>query len=81
MPDAHFAMGPACRVKLFDIARGLPQRGEGQYRRHWGFAPALWNLYFRERVNLGASLNVVRSLEAGAGNASVDTDAAIAAAD
>ena len=54
---------------------------EGQYRRHWGFAPALWNLHFRVRVNLGASLSIARSLGAGAGHESVDTDAAIAAAD
>ena len=30
----HMAMGPACKVKLFDLTRGLPQRIEGQYRRH-----------------------------------------------
>ena len=41
----------ACEVKLFDLTRGLPQRIEGQYRRHWGFLPGLWNLYFREQVN------------------------------
>ena len=44
--EHHCYEGPACKVKLFDITRGLPQRIEGQFRRHWGFAPALWNLYF-----------------------------------
>ena len=48
-PGIHSYVGPACKVQLFDITRGLPQRIEGQYRRHWGFTPALWNLYFRER--------------------------------
>ena len=46
-------------VKLFDITRGLPQRVEAQYRRHWSFAPGLWSLYFREQINLGASLGAV----------------------
>ena len=77
----HAAVGPACRVKLFDITRGLPQRIEGQYRRHWGFTPALWNLYFRERINLGPGLGVKRQLvDVGAGT-ELETDAAIAAAD
>jgi hypothetical protein len=61
MPKAmakHSEVGPACRVKLFDITRSLPQRIEGQFRRHWGFAPAVWNLYFREQLNLGISLSV-----------------------
>ena len=54
----HGTVGPASRVRLFDLTRGLPQRIEGQYRRHWGFTPGLWNLYFRERINLGVSLSV-----------------------
>ena len=81
MPDAHFAAGPAREVGLFDVARGLPQRVEGQYLRHWGIAPALWKLHFRERVNLGASLIVAKSLGTGGGNQSADTGAVIAAAD
>ena len=81
LPDAHFAVGAACEVKLFDITRGLPQRIEGQFRRTWGFAPALWNLYFRECVNLGASLSIKRGQQLqGPGSESVETDAAIAAA-
>ena len=32
--ERHVTPGPACRVKLFDITRGLPQRIEGQFRRH-----------------------------------------------
>ena len=37
----HSRVGPASKVKLFDITRGLPQRIEGKFRRHWGFTPAL----------------------------------------
>ena len=82
LPNAHFAMGSASQVKLFDLTRGLPQRIEGQFRRTWGFTPALWNLYFRERVNLGASLSIKRGQRLHApGAATVETDAAIAAAD
>ena len=81
MQPHHMAMGPACKVKLFDLTRGLPQRIEGQYRRHWGFTPALWNLYFREQVNLGISLNVQRTKLDTEGDDNVATDAAIAAAD
>ena len=81
MQPHHTAMGPACKVKLFDLTRGLPQRIEGQYRRHWGFTPALWNLYFREQVNLGISLNVQRTKLDTEGDDNVATDAAIAAAD
>ena len=78
---AHSHVGPACKVQLFDITRGLPQRIEGQYRRHWGFAPALWNLYFRERINLGVGLSVKRVCEVSSPSSSIDTDAATAAAD
>ena len=46
-------------VKLFDLVRGLPQRVEAQFRRHWSFTPGLYNLYFREQVNLGISLSAV----------------------
>ena len=81
LPSEHAAVGTACEVKLFDITRGLPQRVEGQYRRHWGFTPALWNLYFRERVNLGIGLSVKRSLSDACAGHEVETDAAIAAAD
>ena len=68
--------------KLFDLTRGLPQRIEGQFRRSWGFAPALWNLYFRDRVNLGASLSIKRGLQLQERSAdTIETDAALAAAD
>ena len=67
-------------MHLFDLTRGLPQRIEGQYRRHWGFAPALWNLYFRECVNLGASLKVKREIKASTPHDTVEQDAAQAAA-
>ena len=79
--DTHMVVGPACRVQPFDLAHGLPQRIEGQYRRHWSFTPALWNLYFRECVNLGISLSVKRSVLDTTGAQQVETDAPIAAAD
>ena len=81
LPIAHAAVGTACEVKLFDITRGLPQRVEGQYRRHWSFTPALWNLYFRERLNLGVGLSVKRNLADASSGQEVETDAALAAAD
>ena len=68
-------------MKLFDLTRGLPQRIEGQYRRHWGFTPALWNLYFRECINLGVGLSVKRASNAMTAGTEVETDAAMAAAD
>ena len=52
---------------------------EGQYRRNWSFAPALWNLYFRERINLGASLVVKDTVQAGHVTKVQDTDMAEAA--
>ena len=70
----------AAKVKLFDITRGLPQRIEGQFRRHWSLTPALWNLYFRERVNLGASLSIRNSSSVEASQEDVEQDAAMAAA-
>jgi hypothetical protein len=60
MPECnpgHSAIGPACTVKLFDVTRSLPQRIEGQFRRHWGFAPAIWNLYFRVFSRTNKMLN------------------------
>ena len=59
-------VGPSCRVLLFDLAKSLPQRIEGQYRRHWGLAPGLWNLYFREKINLGISLKVKHKVDVAA---------------
>ena len=46
----------AAEVTLEDCVRGLPRRIEAQFRRHWSFAPALWHLYFRERVNFSKHL-------------------------
>ena len=37
----HGFEGPACKVKLYDITRGLPQRIEGQFRRHCFYASIL----------------------------------------
>ena len=76
----HRLVFPPCKVQLFDITRGLPQRIEGQYRRHWGFAPAAWNLLFRSNVNQGASLSVKRKQLDDASNPHMETDAAMAAA-
>ena len=42
-------------------------------------APALWNLYFRERINLGASLVVKDAVQAGDVTKVQDTDMAEAA--
>ena len=82
LSNEHVAVGPAAMVKLIDLTRGLPQRIEGQFRRSWGFAPALWNLYFRERVNLGASLSIKRGQQHQEKSAEIlETDAAMAAAD
>ena len=45
-------------VTLADLVAGLPRRIEGQFRRHWVFAPLLWNLWFRERVLRSRSLAI-----------------------
>ena len=76
----HSEVGPACRVKLLDITRSLPQRIEGQFRQHWGFAPAVWNLYFREQLNLGISLSVKQASSIHTPADSRAEDAAMAAA-
>ena len=75
----HQAVGPACPVKLSDIARALVQRIESQFRRDWAFAPAVWNLFFREKINLGISLSVKRNADVASHDC--ETDAAMAAAD
>ena len=79
--EEHREILPSCKVKLFDITRGSPQRIEGQYRRHWSFAPAMWNLLFRANVNLGASLFVKRkAMDQKPSTTSIETDVAMAAA-
>eukprot|EP00959_Pyramimonas_sp_CCMP1952_P150958 3159070-Pyramimonas_sp.AAC.1 len=77
LPPLCSTVGPAESVQLQNLVHGLSQRIEGQFRRHWGFVPAVWNLFFRERVNLGASLSVKHGLQ----EDKTDTDAAVAAAD
>ena len=67
-------------VKLFDITRSMSQRIEGQYRRHWAFLPGLWNLYFRECINLGISLKHGTRVAAGEAASAKEQDAAVAAA-
>ena len=69
-----------CTVKLFDLARGLAQRVEGQYGRHRGFVPSLYNLYFRKQVNLGVSLKSASKTESTKPVDVRDEDAALAAA-
>ena len=59
----------------------MAQRVEGQYRRHWSYIPALWNLYFRERLYLGASLQAVTQGGSSTPLEHVEQDAAKAAAD
>ena len=70
----------AAEVKLFDITRGLAQRIEGQFRRHWSLIPALWNLYFREQINTNISLKSSSKGEAGGPAPTPEQDAALAAA-
>ena len=70
----------ACEVKLYDVTRSLPQRIEGQFRRHWAFLPALWNLYFREQLNTGVSLSTLSRGEAARPCDDREQDAALAAA-
>ena len=71
----------ASQVSLFDITRSLPQRIEGQYRRHWAFVPGVWNLYFREQVNTGVSLSTQTHGAASNPCDGVEQDAALAAAE
>ena len=68
------------RVKLYDVTRGLPRRIEAQYRRHWAFVPGLWNLYFREQVNIGVGLRCRAQGVKKQPVESVEQDAAMAAA-
>jgi len=69
----------AAEVKLFDITRSLPRRIEAQFRRHWNFVPGLWNLYFRNQVNQGASLGVGARTKPQEPQEQVEQDAAMAA--
>ena len=63
----------AAEVSLLDQVRGLPRRVEAQFRRHWAFVPALWNIYFRERVNFSKQL-FTREKQQTSGPASRDED-------
>ena len=72
--------GAAAEVRIFDFAQSLAQRVEGQFRRHWAFVPALFNLYFREQVNTGASLRVSGQHASNCPAPHVEGDAAAAAA-
>ena len=59
----------------------MSQRIEGQFRRNWSFIPGLWNLYFRERVNLGLSLKLGSQSVRDKATKLEEQDAAVAAAD
>ena len=88
--SAHFAlhwpgyesetMAAAAEVKIFELTRRVSQRVEGQYRRHWGFVPALWNLRLRNEINMGISLKSATHTATEAPAAPVEQDAAVAAA-
>ena len=54
---------------------------KGQYRRNWGIVPALWNLYFRECINLKASLHVKEVVASTSPDVSDPRDVAQAAVD
>ena len=69
------------RVKLYGITGSLPPQVEAQYRRHWSFVAGLWNLYFKEQVNLGSGLSAVSRGKASKPQNAVEQDAAMAAAD
>ena len=71
----------AAEVKLADLVRGLPRRCEAQYRRQWSFVPGLWNLYFREQLNLGMSLSAASRAAASEPGVPIEQDAAMAAAE
>ena len=80
--DTRFSKQPqvsAAQVKLFDITRSLSRRIEAQFRRHWHFVPGLWNLYFRNAVNQGASLGVGTSMKPEEPQEETHQDAAMAA--
>ena len=77
----HHAQAPAAKVKLFDLVRSMPRRIEAQYRRHWNYVPGLWNLYFREQVDLGTSLGAISRGVAAEPQEQPEQDAAMAAAD
>jgi len=71
----------AAQVELVNFTRGMARRIEGQYRRHWGYIPGLWNLYFREQVNLGVSLAARTKTTTQSIEEVVEQDAAMAAAE
>ena len=77
----HQKQVEAAIVKLEDMTRGMPRRIEAQFRRHWSYTPSLWNLYFREQVNLGASLGAASHGARSMPQDAVEQDAAMAAAD
>ena len=81
LPETSLREGGVGLVRLFDVARGMAQRVEGQYRRNWSYLPAVWNLHVRERVNLGASLKISETLKAGTVSTTDEMDIVMAAAE
>ena len=69
----------AAVVTLEDLVKGLPRRVEAQFRRHWWFTPALWNLYFRERVNFSKHLSLRHKADPSNPTSFDDQDAALSA--
>ena len=62
------------------MTRSFAQRIEGQFRRDWSIIPGLWNLYFREQINLGVSLKAVSRTTSNMPALPTEQDAAVAAA-
>ena len=58
----------------------MSQHIVGQHRRHWGFIPGLWNLHFRNEINLGMSLSTATHASTEAPAAPEEQDAGVAAA-
>ena len=67
----------AAEVEILDMARSMSQLIEGQYRRLF----QVWNLRFRNEINLGMSLKTATHATTEAPAAPQEQDAAVAAAD
>lgn len=70
----------APKVSLSDLVRGLPRQLVGQFRRHWSFIPALWNLFFRQKVHQSGAVRAQAIINPEEPQEDVEEDAASAAA-
>ena len=70
----------ACKVSLADLVRSLPRQLVGQFRRHWSFVPALWKLYFRQKVQWSATARAKAAVNPEEPQEDVEEDAASAMA-